>query len=41
MLMLSASSSLLSLKPELKPASFFFCPISINHSSPEALAVSD
>lgn len=22
-------------------AGFFFCPISINHSSPEALAVSD
>lgn len=33
-----------SLKPELKPSFFsffFFCPISINHSSPEALAVGD
>lgn len=38
--MLSASSGLLSFKPQLKPA-FFFHPISINHSSPEAQAVGD
>lgn len=37
--MLSASGGLLSLKPQLKPASFR--PISINHSSPGARAVGD
>lgn len=37
MLMVPVRSSLPSLKPELKPACF--CPISINHSSLEALAL--